>query len=91
LTTPLLHELIETYQTLDVIEECQRALMWVKANTSRRKTYDGMPAYLNNWMNRAVNMRRGGGGGPVIGSLKTAGNKAALESFLKRHTDGLDE
>jgi hypothetical protein len=88
LTTSFLHELIETYQTLNVADECQRALMWLKANPSRRKTFDGMPAFLNNWMSRAVNMRRGSG--PVLGSLKTAGNRAALAEFYQRHPDDDD-
>jgi hypothetical protein len=90
LTTVKLDELIETYQTVDVAEECRHALAWIQANPSRRKTYDGMAAFVVNWLNRAVNMRRSGSS-VITGSLKTAGNKAALASFLKRHTDALDE
>jgi hypothetical protein len=83
LTQRQVDEWAECYRTLDIIDECHRALAWVRANPKNRKTYDGMPAFLNRWFAKSVNMRRGES--PVIsGSQKTAGNKAAIEAFLRR-------
>jgi len=70
------------YQKLDIIDECRRALAWVKANPSRQKTYGGMPAFLNNWFTRSVNIRAGPT--TVVGSMKTAGNQAAVQEFLRK-------
>ena len=53
----------QSYPNLDVDGECRRASEWIAANPERRKTAKGMPAFLVNWMNRAVD--RGGGRGTV--------------------------
>jgi predicted nucleic acid-binding Zn ribbon protein len=89
LTEAMVAEWAQTYQTLDILDESRRALAWVKANPGHRKTYDGMPAFLNNWFARSVNMRARA---PtlVTGSLKTAGNKAALEEVLRRRGHVMD-
>ncbi len=51
----------EAFPGLDVLAECRKALAWVKAN--QRKTAKGMPAFLVNWFNRAV--QRGVQGRPL--------------------------
>lgn len=55
LTSAQLAVWASSYPNLDVTAEAQKALAWVDANTSRRKTAGGMKAFLVNWFNRAVN------------------------------------
>jgi uncharacterized protein YdaU (DUF1376 family) len=47
-----------SYPNLDVAGECRRASEWIAANPERRKTAKGMPAFLVNWLNRAVDKPR---------------------------------
>ena len=49
---------VAAYPGLDVMAECRKALAWVQANLSRRKTAKGMPRYLVNWLNRATDSGR---------------------------------
>ncbi len=53
---PLSGELISewgmTYPAVDVMQECRRALEWVKANPAKRKTFAGMRAFLSSWLSR---------------------------------------
>jgi hypothetical protein len=46
------------YPGVDVFAQCQRALAWVKADPSRRKTAKGMPKFLVGWFNRTVDNGR---------------------------------
>lgn len=46
------------YPSLDVEQECMKALAWTRENN--RKTAKGMPRFLVRWLNRAAD-RRGGG------------------------------
>lgn len=55
-----LGEWVTAYSTLDVLAECGKAREWLLANGNRRKTSGGMPRFLVNWLNRAVDRR-----GPV--------------------------
>jgi len=57
LTPQFLHTLQERYPNLDVLEECRKALAWTEANPQRRKTAQGMPRFLVNWLNKAVDGR----------------------------------
>jgi hypothetical protein len=43
------------YPAIDVLSECQKALVWLHANPSNRKTATGMPRFLVNWLSRATN------------------------------------
>lgn len=47
----------ETYPTLNVVRECQKASLWLMVNPSRRKTAKGMPRFLVNWLNRAEGLQ----------------------------------
>lgn len=49
----------QVYPNLDVMDECRRALSWIRANPGRRKTHKGMAQFLNGWLGRTVD-RRGG-------------------------------
>lgn len=42
-----------SYPGVDVLGEARKALAWVNANPTRRKTHRGAPAFLNAWMGRA--------------------------------------
>lgn len=72
------------YPDLDVRGEARQALAWVQANQARRKTANGMTRYLVSWLNRAVDHARTRGPAMITGSLKTAGNQAAIQEFLRR-------
>lgn len=54
LTRDKLREYEQTYPSLDVLTEARKALQWVRDNPARRKTARGMPRFLTNWLNRAV-------------------------------------
>lgn len=70
---------------LDVLGEARKASAWLEANPSKRKTVKGMPRFLVAWLTRATDSGRGGGpAGIVVGSLKTAGNAAAMARFIAR-------
>jgi hypothetical protein len=56
LTPTILNEWQEAYPGLDILDECQKALQWIKAN--KPKTSAGMPRFLVNWFNRAVERAR---------------------------------
>ena len=46
------------YPSLDILAECRKALAWVQAKSSNRKTAGGMKRFLVGWLNRAT--ERGG-------------------------------
>jgi hypothetical protein len=52
------------YPSLDIEAECRKALAWVLAKPSRKKTYSGMPVFLVNWLNRAQDGGRSARDGP---------------------------
>ena len=68
------------YPGLDILGECRKALAWVQANPQLKKTPGGMNKFLVGWMNRCTDNTR-----PSPGSRfsKTAGNKAAIKSWLE--------
>ena len=55
LTASYVAELSGDYPGLDVLGECRSARAWCVANPAKRKTAKGLPAFLVNWLNRAVN------------------------------------
>jgi len=74
----------ELYPTIDVLTEARHALAWLEANPSKRKTAGGMAKFCVSWFNRSVDAPRGRSPTLITGSLKTAGNQAAVEGFLRR-------
>jgi hypothetical protein len=52
-------KLTEAFAGMSVVSEAKKALAWIEANPSRRKTARGMPAFLHRWLSTAAN--RGGG------------------------------
>lgn len=59
LTKVWLEELERLFPALDVLAECRKARAWLEASPRRRKTAGGMPRFLLNWLNRAVDGFRG--------------------------------
>jgi predicted nucleic acid-binding Zn-ribbon protein len=86
LTQSQVDEWAELYPNLDVLDQCRRALGWVRADKTRRKTKKGMEKFLSSWLNRSTDTSHRG---PprVTGSLKTAGNYEALQRFVNRGGD----
>lgn len=82
------------YMGIDVRQELLKALAWLEASPERRKTARGMPRFLVNWLNRAVDYARNGKGktGPATGScgLFEDRNLAVARAFLdaKRQKGG---
>lgn len=60
LTEEQLGEWSTLYPGLDVLAEMRKALAWLTANPSRRKTARGMPRCLVNWLTRSTDHGRGG-------------------------------
>lgn len=58
LTAKHIAEWQQSFPALDITAECRKALAWINANPSRRKTHRGMPAFLVNWFSRAQNNNR---------------------------------
>lgn len=87
LTDAQLAEWGSLYPGLNVLAEAQKALAWVKANQGRRKTVDGMPRFLVNWLNTATN-RRGSGSvhQPTGKGHQTV--DAVQAALVKRHGGG---
>lgn len=58
LTEDVVRSLQEGYPGVDVLAEARRALLWVEAHPSRRKTSRGYRAFLTSWLSRAVDNGR---------------------------------
>lgn len=71
------------YPNIEVLAECRKAGAWIDANPERRKTAKGMPAFLVNWLNRAVN-------GPRTGSVASPAGKGPqwLQNAQARRSAG---
>jgi hypothetical protein len=69
-------EMAAAFTGVDVRAECQKALVWVRANPTKCKTADGMREFLFKWMCRSQNSPSGGNGGtnrngkPRVSSLE---------------------
>ncbi len=55
-----LDEYEQSYPGINALAECRKALQWCRDNPLRRKTFGGMPKFLNQWLARAQD---GGGSG----------------------------
>lgn len=59
LTRAKVDEYLESFPGIDVMAECRAALQWCRDNKPRRKTANGMPAFLGRWLSKANNKPRG--------------------------------
>ena len=80
LTQASVDEWTALYPSLDVLAEARKALAWVQAEASRRKTPRGMKRFLVGWLNRATD--RGGRAGDGVRGSKTARNKENIQAWL---------
>lgn len=46
---------VELFPGVEVLAECRKALAWVEATPSKRKTVGGMPRFLAGWLGRQQN------------------------------------
>lgn len=53
LTREKFSEYGESFPGLDVLAECRAALQWCRDNPTRRKTANGMAAFLGRWLSKA--------------------------------------
>lgn len=58
LTSAQIAEWQQAFPRVDVWGECQKALVWVKANPPRQKTARGMPRFLVAWLARVSPVER---------------------------------
>lgn len=64
LTPSYVAELGQAFPSLDILGECRKALAWIGADASRRKTARGMKRFLVGWLGRAQNNGNGRHGSP---------------------------
>lgn len=81
LTEDYLAEMRDAYPSVDVLAECRKALAWVNANPSRRKTARGMKSFLLAWMGRCQD-RSGGPARPA------PTGKPTMEDMVKKAMEG---
>jgi len=62
LTAAKLEEYRQAYPDMDVAGECRKARQWCIDNSKKRKTAQGMPAFLSRWMATAQNSHGGNNG-----------------------------
>jgi hypothetical protein len=68
LTAEQVEEWAGLFPSLDVVAEARKALAWVRAHQSKRKTARGMPAFLVRWLSRTNDL----GGGSRAPEKRTA-------------------
>lgn len=79
LTPSYVAELGQAFPSLDILAECRRALVWISADASRRKTARGMKRFLVGWLGRAQN--NGGARGRAAPPLVKTNNTAANQNY----------
>jgi hypothetical protein len=60
LSEPRLAEWRTSFPTIDVVAEGRKALAWLNANPTKRKTGRGMPKFFVSWLTRATDSPRRG-------------------------------
>lgn len=75
---------MKTYPYLDIRFEARKALAWIEAHPTQKKTYGGMPGYLVRWFNRTTDR----GGARALEPVSSAGKltsrmASALENIQR--------
>lgn len=86
LTAGQISEWTELYPAADVIAECRKALGWIQANPTKRKTSRGMAAFLARWLGKCQDR---GGHAPIARAgpgARSDGNLDALGNWLEKGT-----
>lgn len=84
LTASKLAEYTQSYPNVNHEVELKKARQWLVDNN--RKTYTGMPAFLNRWLSKAQDQARPGGG---VYTPAGRGPQTPAADYLKRQTRGL--
>lgn len=58
LTKPFVDDLAAAFPGVDVMAEARKALVWLNANPTKRKTFAGAGRFLVGWVSRSVNSGR---------------------------------
>lgn len=80
LTEAKMAEYRGSFPGVDVLSECRKARQWCFDNPSKRKTFNGMAAFLGRWLSKAQD--RSGTKEPTTMPKRTEKNVAAARSFL---------
>jgi hypothetical protein len=67
----LYDELRLAYPDIGIMGELSKMRIWLLANSSKRKTANGLPRFINNWLAKAQNSPRTTGGNPYGKPYKT--------------------
>lgn len=86
LTGVKLDEYRESYPGVDVLAECRKARQWCLDNGPKRKTAQGMPAFLGRWL--AKEQDRGGRSSTGGSNGDPRGNIATVNRYLEAINDG---
>lgn len=76
LTQKHIDDLSLAYPNLDILAECRKALLWVNANSAKRKTARGMLKFLVSWMSRANDSGKA--------ATKTVSNGSGYDRIIRR-------
>ncbi len=77
-----LAEYRESFPGMDVDREMRRAVQWCRDNEAKRKTFNGMPAFLSRWLTKACDSTTGPPGGHPTLSDKSRRAEAASDEVL---------
>jgi len=78
----LVREFQAAYPAVDILAEARKALAWIVSNPSKKKTFHGMPSFLNRWMGKVQD--RGGSGGGGNGPPGSGDAEAAVARLAGR-------
>lgn len=81
LSPTLLKTFVESYPGVDVLAECKAAKAWCVANSTKRKTPRGMPAFLNRWLAKAQDSGRQSGNGRTASNPRKPFRIADIEDL----------
>lgn len=73
-TTAQVAECADLYPAVDVEQELRSMRGWLIANPKKRKTYGGMPRFIDNWLKREQNKGHPTKGGAMNGPGNTGGD-----------------
>jgi hypothetical protein len=86
LTRTMVEAWSDAWPGIDVLAEAKKALAWVNANPSRRKTHRGMPAFLTGWCNRAQDKGGTARAGPSGARPPSTATRDAFANLLSKAT-----
>lgn len=73
------------YPGVDVLAECRKALGWLDANPSKRKTAGGMARFLTAWLSRATDRDVRAGSSPYQKPTQGQRMQQVMVDTLKNH------